>query len=342
MVGPSDLIGARYRLGERIADREGASLYRARDEVEGRDVVVELLDDPPVEEAFPSRDRRDDRVPVRNEDILRRARAVAALTHPGIAPVRDAGTHDGRPYVVTEPVDGRSLATVARTESVSLEQALSWGAAILDALNHAHQAGVAHGDLRAGRVIISRQNRPTITGWAELRPYDAPDPHEDLLRAAEIVHELAAGNSDDPIPPDLQDVLLKATSPDPGFRFRSASEMASALRSVPVETEPVASSETAQEDPSLAPVWPIPGRRYDPTKLGRRVITIAVALALIALTAFFLRVASRLSDEDRPQPPSPPPTLQSPTAQHAEPQQVEERLQRSGVRPGSTLVIRFG
>lgn len=302
MVGP-DLIGDRYRLGELIAERDDASLYAARDEVAGGEVVVELLEDDPIGDPTPA------------DEILRRARAAGALTHPGIARVRDAGTHRGRPYVVTEPVVGRSLATVMRTDdAVSLRQALTWGIELLAALEHAHESGVAHGDLRPARVLVTPEERIVVTGWADLQPLETRDPRNDLVRTAEIIHELVAGRDDGPVPRRVEEVVLKAMSPDSEYRFRSAAEMRTALGSIPVEEERANSLSTGVEEPSGTTVWPIPGRRYDPTRLGRRVIAFAVVLALIALGAFFLRVATRVSDEDRPPPPSPPPTTTDPPA----------------------------
>ena len=297
MVGP-DLIGDRYRLGERIAERDDASLYAAQDETAGGEVVIELFDDDPT-----------------GDEILRRARAAGALTHPGIAPVRDAGTHQGRPYVVTEPVAGRSLATVMRADDpVSLRQALTWGIELLAALEHAHESGVAHGELRPARVVGTPGERVVITGWAEVHPPETPEVHNDLVRTAEIIHELVAGRDDGPIPPRVEDVLLKATSPDSEYRFRSAAEMRAALGSIRVEDDRNDSLRADIEEPSGTTVWPIPGRRYDPTRLGRRVIAFGVVLALIALGAFLLRVVATVSDEDRPPPPSPPPTTTSPPA----------------------------
>ena len=333
MVGP-DLIGDRYRLGERIAERGNAFLYKAEDEVAGGEVVVEILGD----------DLTDGPVdgPASTTEILRRARAAGALTHPGIASVRDAGIHDGLAYVVTEPVTGRSLATVMRADdSVSLRQALTWGIELLAALEHAHECGVAHGDLRAGRVVVTPGERVVITGWADLQPPDAPDPRNDLARTAEIIHELVAGPNDGPVPRRVEEVLLKATSPDSGHRFRSASEMREALGSIPLEEHREHSSSAEVEDPSRTTVWPIPGRRYDPTMLGRRVLTIAVVLALIALGAFFLRVATTVSDEDRSPPPSPPaPTTgSSTTTWNPMPVGGVSPVRMGG--PGSTLGLRF-
>src|SRR5687768_14799559 len=90
-------LAARYHVEARIERGGMATVYRARDEILGRDVAVKVMhaslaDDP----AFAERFRWE-------------AQNAARLSHPNIAAVYDCGTADGEPYIVMELVDGTTL-----------------------------------------------------------------------------------------------------------------------------------------------------------------------------------------------------------------------------------------
>jgi serine/threonine protein kinase len=65
--------------------------------------------------------------PDRLARFTREAKAVAALNHPNILTVHDAGTDNGTPYVVTELLHGETLRDVVLCRSPTQRQALSWG-----------------------------------------------------------------------------------------------------------------------------------------------------------------------------------------------------------------------
>ena len=310
MVAPSELVGDRYRLQEEISSHEWGTTYSAIDESNSQAVLVELTTDDP-----------EDPLPI---DIVKRARAVGALTHPGIARVLDSGADEGRPFVVSEVVTGENLAAIARAGNVSPVQALAWCSDVLDALGHAHDAGVAHGDLRPSRVMVMDDGRVKITGFTDTRALarGSPEAAEDLVQVGALLHRLLGGElSEGSQSRDLEDFLARSSVPG---NFRSPAEMRSALLSLRVR-EP--DSPALDEPPSAADltrptVWPIPGRRYDPTRLGRRVIALAVALALIALGAFLWRVTTRVDDD--------PPVLPSPTVSPPSPAAVDTPGNPSG------------
>jgi serine/threonine-protein kinase len=93
----------------------------------------------------------------------REAAAVAQLRHPGIAAVHDFGRHDGKPYIVFEWIEGRSL-TVAMEEAVRLpvERALKLTYQMTSALDYAHQRGILHRDLKPGNVLVTPDDSPII------------------------------------------------------------------------------------------------------------------------------------------------------------------------------------
>ncbi|MGH2790945.1 MAG: protein kinase domain-containing protein [Actinomycetota bacterium] len=137
-------LAGRYVLIERIAAGGMGSVHKATDERLGRTVAVKLLrDELAGDPRFVERFRRE-------------ARAVAALSHPNIAGVFDYGEDDNHYFIVMEYIDGKDLAQRMRTESpFSPERAARVAAGTLDALQHAHSAGVVHRDIKPANIIVT-------------------------------------------------------------------------------------------------------------------------------------------------------------------------------------------
>ncbi|MDX2827281.1 serine/threonine protein kinase [Streptomyces ipomoeae] len=141
------VIAGRYRLEARIGRGGMGIVWRATDELLGRQVAVKelALDDSLPEER--SRQRR--------ERTLREARAVARLSHPHIIVVHDVVEQDERPYIVMELIDGGSLAErIATHGPVDAREAARIGLDLLGALRRAHDAGVLHRDLKPANVLL--------------------------------------------------------------------------------------------------------------------------------------------------------------------------------------------
>ena len=97
----------RYPLQERLGEGATAVVYAAYDRELKRDVAVKVL-----REAMGMSE-------IARERFRREAQAAAGLSHPNLVAVYDAGTAEGRAYLVMERVDGRSLAVSARSDVVS-------------------------------------------------------------------------------------------------------------------------------------------------------------------------------------------------------------------------------
>ncbi|WP_030345539.1 serine/threonine-protein kinase [Streptomyces sp. NRRL S-1022] len=153
------LIAGRYRLEERIGRGGMGVVWRAGDQVLGRQVAVkELLPD----DSLPDEDARR-----RRDRTFREARAVCQLRHPHIIVVHDVVEQDERPYLIMELIDGGSLAErIARQGPVDAAEAARIGVALLSAVRTAHEAGVLHRDIKPANVLIeSGTDRVVLTDF---------------------------------------------------------------------------------------------------------------------------------------------------------------------------------
>ena len=172
---PSLALG-RYRLGPRIGAGGFGTVYEARDERLGRSVAVK---------AIPADGRADDRA-------RREAHAVARLDHPGIVSVFDAGEEDGTRFLVSELVRGSTLAQLEAAGAVSDRDVLRIGLALADALEHAHERGVIHRDVKPQNVMVPDRPRSPY-GAAKLTDFGVAHlaGDEPLTRTGDVVGTLA-------------------------------------------------------------------------------------------------------------------------------------------------------
>ncbi|WP_326829045.1 serine/threonine protein kinase [Streptosporangium sp. NBC_01810] len=184
------LLGGRYRPLGRIASGGMGEVWRARDELLGREVAVKLLRAHVAEDpAF--------RLRFRSE-----ARIAAGLSDPGIAQVFDYAETDGVAYLVMELVPGESLAGIlARDGSLSPKVALDVVHQTARALQAAHRAGVIHRDIKPGNLLVTEAGVIKITDFGIARVLEAAPVTQTgvLLGTAQYVSpEQASG---DPLTP---------------------------------------------------------------------------------------------------------------------------------------------
>jgi WD40 repeat protein/tRNA A-37 threonylcarbamoyl transferase component Bud32 len=91
------------------------------------------------------------------------AAAVAALDHPHIVPVYEAGRCEGRPFYSMKLIDGGPLA--ARGEPLPGRRAAQVVAQVARAVHHAHQRGLLHRDLKPSNILLDREGRPHVTDF---------------------------------------------------------------------------------------------------------------------------------------------------------------------------------
>jgi serine/threonine protein kinase len=129
-------------------------LYRARQVRLDRPVALKLVE-PTV-----ARD------PVIRERLRREARAVAALDHPNIVPLYEAGEESGTVYIVTRWVEGTELGTLIQDSGpLEPERAARIAAQIAAALDVAHDKGLIHRDVKPSNVILTREDHVYLTDF---------------------------------------------------------------------------------------------------------------------------------------------------------------------------------
>ena len=146
--------------------------------------IVGLLGAGGMGEVYGARDPRLDRevaIKVLPEDVagdrnrLRRfekeAKAVAALNHPNVLAVHDVGTHDGRPYLVTELLEGETLRERLSAAALPAEKAVGYAVQIARGLAAAHDKGVVHRDLKPENLFVTKDGLVKVLdfGLAKLR-----------------------------------------------------------------------------------------------------------------------------------------------------------------------------
>ncbi|MDN0195199.1 serine/threonine-protein kinase [Streptomyces sp. S.PNR 29] len=152
------VIADRYRLQTRLGRGGMGVVWRATDQLLGRQVAVKEL---PVDDTLSPAQAR-----WRRERTLREARAVAQLHHPHIVVVHDVVEDDERPYIVMELIDGGTLADrIATHGPVDAAEAARIGIALLGALRTAHAAGVLHRDVKPSNVLIAEDGRVVLTDF---------------------------------------------------------------------------------------------------------------------------------------------------------------------------------
>ncbi|WP_181763774.1 protein kinase domain-containing protein [Streptomyces albidus (ex Kaewkla and Franco 2022)] len=141
---PGRLLAGRYRVDGLIDTGGMARVYRGTDEVLDRPVAIKLLKpELAANEGFVRRFQRE-------------ASYGAAVDHPGVATVFDAGVEDGQHFIVMEFVSGRTLQELLREQTVlSPEYAMKIAIRVCAALDEAHQRGLVHGDIKPANLVLT-------------------------------------------------------------------------------------------------------------------------------------------------------------------------------------------
>ena len=158
LAGAGRVVGGRYRLRDPIGRGAMGAVWRARDELLHRDVAVKEVK---VPFALSEHDRA-----ALYQRTLREAKTAARLNHPGVVTVFDVVEEDGRPWIVMELVQARSLDRVlAEDGPLPVPQAADVGQQLVGALATAHAAGILHRDVKPSNVLLAPDGRAVLTDF---------------------------------------------------------------------------------------------------------------------------------------------------------------------------------
>ncbi|MBX7269174.1 protein kinase [Micromonospora sp. Llam7] len=159
---PGTVIGDRYSLRSAVGNGGMGTVWRATDTLLRRDVAVKEVILPP---GLAPSDRD-----AMYERTLREARAAAAIAHPAVVQVYDVVTEAGRPWIVMELLDARSLADMVIEDGPIAQRVVAKiGIALLGALEVAHAIGVLHRDVKPANVLICSDGRCVLTDFGVAR-----------------------------------------------------------------------------------------------------------------------------------------------------------------------------
>ncbi|MDQ3282077.1 MAG: serine/threonine-protein kinase [Acidobacteriota bacterium] len=155
-----------YEIVSRLGAGGMSEVYRAHDPRIRRDVAIKVL--PPTFAKFADRMHR----------FEQEARAAGALNHPNLLTIFEAGSSDGKPYIVTELLEGQTLRSCMRDNGMPVKlpirKAVDYAVQIANGLAAAHERGIVHRDLKPENLFVTRDGRVKILdfGVAKLRSAD--------------------------------------------------------------------------------------------------------------------------------------------------------------------------
>ncbi|MBB4930843.1 serine/threonine-protein kinase [Lipingzhangella halophila] len=305
MTTADPLVGAtldrRYYVESRIAGGGMATVYVGHDLRLDRRLALKVM------HASLARD------PSFVRRFINEAHSVAKLSHPNVVQVYDQGNDQGHVFLAMEYVPGSTLRDqLSERGRLAPQSALQIMAAVLAALGSAHQAGIAHRDVKPENVLLTRDGRVKVADFglaravedsqqgqtktgtvmgtaAYLAPeqieHGASDARSDVYAAGIMLYELLTGsqphtgenpiavayqhvNNDVPrpssivpgIPPEVDQLVTKATERDPRYRPANAGQyLAAVLEVLPSSSAPVSAASSAALPAAGGPAPAAPG-----------------------------------------------------------------------------------
>ena len=147
----------RYEILERVASGGQGTVYRARDTVLDRVVAVKVINQPVADD------------PAYLEALQREARLAARLSHPNIATVYDFQVEGDIAYIVMEFVPDALDRQLRGSERLPWRRAVEIGLQTSRALQHAHEQGVVHRDIKPQNILLRETGAAAVSDFGIAR-----------------------------------------------------------------------------------------------------------------------------------------------------------------------------
>jgi eukaryotic-like serine/threonine-protein kinase len=150
VISKGALIAGKYEIVDELGAGGMGIVYRAEDLKLKRTVALKFL---PPELA---------ELPDFKERFLREAQAAAALAHPNICVVYEAGESEARPFIAMEYIEGETLRDRIRRGPLEPSEALDIAAQVAAGLGEAHTSGIVHRDIKSANIMVTRDGRAKV------------------------------------------------------------------------------------------------------------------------------------------------------------------------------------
>ncbi|MEI6512078.1 MAG: protein kinase [bacterium] len=268
MIG--NILRYRYELIEKIGDGFLFSVFRARDRVQNRVIVVKLVRNPFYENAQLT------------EALRQAAFTTARLSNPAVARVYEIDEHEGMPFLITEYARGANLKErIRRVAPLSVPVAIDTAIGIAEGVDAGHRAGIVHADLCPQNVVVGMEGNIKVTDFGlssvfttvpevrtaylsresaylppEVIKGESPSVVTDVFSLGIILYEMLTGdlpsstgvtnatanNSErtlpslrvlnPAVPSTVEEMVMKAADPSSESRYQTAAELLYDLKTV--------------------------------------------------------------------------------------------------------------
>jgi len=234
-VAAARMIGqtlSHYRVEKRLGAGGMGEVYLAQDLALGRPAAIKLIAQPLSGEL--------------RARLLREAEACARLEHPSIATFYEAGDADGVAFLAMEFVAGETLRDRLRRSPLTVPETLVVAGCLLEALGHAHAAGVLHRDIKPENVMLTGDQLAKLLDFGIARLVETEDVESESATATALTEAGAVIGTVGYMSPEqlkgealdersdlfsLAAVLLEAATGRPAFPGSTATERIAAILS---------------------------------------------------------------------------------------------------------------